>query len=694
MLKISTQISIIVALTVFANAQDIENETKKLKNVTVTANKMEENIKDIPATITVIDEVAIEEKGIKTVGDMLKEIPNLGVKKIIYGNQVSFRGLNPSIFTSNNPIVIYINGVPHIATYGYDMSLLDVERIEVLRGPQGTLYGKDAIGGVINVITKKPKEFEGAIKAEYGTDNFILTALNANAPIIKDKLFFTLNALYSQDDGWITNTYPGMDNDANGMERQYYDGSLFYTDDRLDIKLSFSHDYSYKDWRDGIIPLNANNYTSADRDDSDTTSFDVPTHVKYTTNSQGLNVGYEFDKYKLTSITTNSKTKTRNIFDADFTDNQQNLGLSQFQTLDEKTTSEELRFSTLNKEGFRWIGGLYYEHHIADYKRYGMQFYDPTSNTSYDNTAPSKTKTDTYAGFGQVVLPFYDFELTLGGRLQRIEKDINGKVYMQPVGQTGADPMISLKTDKTWDAFLPKIALSYKINDDFMTYASVAKGYMPGGFNFYPSSNDATQNTFEPQTSADYELGLKASLQNLNFNINAFYMDIKDIHAYFTPDGMSYYTRNEDKGVSYGFEADFNYFVTNGFVIDGSFGIISAKYKGGSKDGKKIEFTPAHTARLGLSYSLPLGLYTRADVYNYGKTYYDSQAGNTLEQPSYTIGNIKIGYLYKDLDIYAYVKNITDESYFVYMSDLPSNGGYGNEYGDGRFFGIGFKYSF
>lgn len=690
MLKISTQISLIVALAVFTNAKNIENEAKKLKSVTVTANKMEENIKDIPTTITLIDENAIEEKGIDNVGEILREVPNLGIKKILYGSQISFRGLNPSIFTSNNPIVLYINGIPHIATFGYDMSLTNVQRIEVLRGPQGTLYGKDAIGGVINVVTKKPKEFEGSIKAEYGTDNLWLTALNVNAPIIKDKLYLTLNGFYTQDDGWITNTYPGMDDDANGMERRNYNGTLHYSDDGWDIGLNVNHDYYHKDWKNGTIPDDLYYYWHADRKESETTSFDTPTHTEYTTNSQALNVSYEFEKYKLASITTNSKTKTDNIFDADFSDNVQNRGLIQFEILEEKSTAEELRLSSKNSEGFRWISGLYYEHHIADYKRYGQQYFNGGAREA---NAPSKTKTDTYSGFGQVVLPFYDFELTIGGRLQKIKKDIDVKAYDVSLGSSSATPYAKIKTDKTWNAFLPKIALSYKIHDNLMTYASIAKGYMPGGFNFYPSSSDATQNTFEPQTSVDYELGIKANLQNLDFNINAFYMDIKDIHAYFL-DGTHYYTRNEDEGVSYGLEADFSYFVMNGFIIDGSLGLINAKYKGGSKDGKKIEFTPAHTARLGLSYALPFGLYTRADVYNYGKTYYDSQIGNTLEQPAYTIGNIKIGYLYKDLDIYTYVKNITDESYFVYMSDLPSDGGYGNELGDGRFFGIGFKYSF
>jgi outer membrane receptor protein involved in Fe transport len=94
-----------------------------------------------------------------------------------HGNSMNFRGLNTSMFTSNNPVVIYIDGVPYSDRYGFDASLANVKRIEVLRGPQGTLYGKDAIGGVINIVTKDPgNEFQGKVGAEYGSFNYFATA--------------------------------------------------------------------------------------------------------------------------------------------------------------------------------------------------------------------------------------------------------------------------------------------------------------------------------------------------------------------------------------------------------------------------------------------------------------------------------------------------------------------------------------
>ena len=207
-------------------------ETEKpveLGTVTVTANKMEEDIKDVPQSITVIDEYVLEEKGIKNVADVINEVPNMALSHN-HGNQVNFRGLNASMFTNNNPVVIYIDGVPLSDRYEFDASLANVKRIEVLRGPQGTLYGKDAIGGVINIVTKDPgNALQGKAGAEYGSFNFMRGVFNGSGPLIKDSLYLDINGQYQRDDGWIENTHDGMDEDANEKEDRRIGGYLLCT---------------------------------------------------------------------------------------------------------------------------------------------------------------------------------------------------------------------------------------------------------------------------------------------------------------------------------------------------------------------------------------------------------------------------------------------------------------------------------
>ncbi len=148
-----------------------DRQTTTLETVTVTANKQEENVQEVPQAITVIDEEILEEKGIKSVVDVIEQVPNLSVGSWGDANSVNFRGLNTSFFTSKNPVVIYIDGVPITDQYAYEAALSNAQRVEVLRGPQGSLYGKDAIGAVINIVTKKPNN---TLSGSVGLESFTL----------------------------------------------------------------------------------------------------------------------------------------------------------------------------------------------------------------------------------------------------------------------------------------------------------------------------------------------------------------------------------------------------------------------------------------------------------------------------------------------------------------------------------------
>ena len=237
-LKRILSISLVASSFLFAS-----NDTIILEEVTVSANKMEENIKDIPQSISVINEKEIEEKEIQNISDVIKQIPNLS-STFMYSERVNFRGINTSVFTNNNPVVIYIDGIPHSSVYGFDASLQNAQQIEVLRGPQGALYGKDSIGGVINVITKKPKnELNGFIGAEYGTNNFMQTSFNTNGAVIPDKLFLGINGKVGKDDGWQTNHNENQEKDSTRKEFHQLNTNLHYNaTDNFSIGLNIFND--------------------------------------------------------------------------------------------------------------------------------------------------------------------------------------------------------------------------------------------------------------------------------------------------------------------------------------------------------------------------------------------------------------------------------------------------------------------
>lgn len=688
----------IILLSLFASSLLFANETTKLDKITVSANKMEENIQNVPQSISVIDEEIIDNKGIKNISDVIKEIPNMNEQSSFNGVSSSFRGLNTSVFTNNNPIVIYIDGVPHYDRYDYDPSFANVEQIEVLRGPQGTIYGKDAIGAVINIKTKTPtNKWHGTLVTEYGNDNTFNTKLNTSGAIIDNKLFTGINGSLYNTDGWIENHYSHMDKNANKKNNRKISGFLLYKPtDNLSTKLTIVNNYSKKQFFDGMITDGTVSINNLKRDNAKNTNFDVPTTEKSKVNSQSLNLTYELEDIKFDSTTTHKKTNLDGDYDSDYTSNTNSDGLNQYNYTELETYTQEFKLSSKNQD-IKWITGLYFDKESRKQGPYGQDLF--YGGGIYSANVNSDANSKTYAAFGQTMIPFLeDFELTLGARLQKIEKDISGFVTTTWNGSfTGANGSFG-KWKKSWNTFLPKVALAYKIDDNLTIYSSISKGYMPGGFNYFVNDlGNKNTNMFKPQTSINYEIGAKYIGDNFAINTAIFRTDIKDIHIYKIV-GVNFTTDNAKKAHSQGIEFDGIYFLTENWSISGSLGLIQAKYddydNGKRKYNKeKIENTPNFTANLGVSYLANSGIYGRLDFNARGKTnYFDGANEKMVESNGAIISNAKIGYKLKNWDIYSYITNITNEEY---VSTYQSKTGLALVgFNEPRRFGIGAIYKF
>jgi iron complex outermembrane receptor protein len=700
MRKQRKRVFIAFILTTIVVGSYAENTTK-LEKITVTANKMEENMQNVPQTITVLDNIAIKEKRIKNITDVIKEIPNMQSFSFL-GTEVNFRGLNNSLFTLNNPVVVYIDGIPASSRFAFDTPLVNVERVEVLRGPQGTLYGKDAIGAVINIVTKEPtNETTGSVGLEYGSNNYMQGIFNVNAPLVEDKLFFGINGQLQKDDGWVTNVLNNDDKFAKSHDYRFSTYLLYKFNERLSARIVLNKEnvkkYGYK----GYGLPNGTSIDEFKREDAKKVSIDVPAVDESKINSQALNIKYQFDNYTLNATTTNKSVALDVVGDVDnnyYTTlpYSMNNGLKQYFEQDVNAISQEIRVSSNNQKGIRWVGGLYLEKNEIKQDPYVFQFPNPPFGNFYMDVK-SKIDSTTQAIFGQTMIPFYDkFELTLGARVQRIKKEIDSNSYMAPIGMTGPS-FHTLNTEKTWNSFLPKIALSYKLNDSLTPYISISKGYMPGGFNFYSLSGTEKDNTFEPQQSMNYEVGVKGLFDNVSFGVSIFRMDIEDIHVYKQVGG-TFVTENAKKAHSQGVELDFNYFPTDSLMVSGAFGVIDAKYDDyddGTRrfDGEDIEKTPSHTANLAFTYTASQGYYGVVDIKNRGEMkFYNQVSQNFLKVKGATTANLKIGYKLNSWDIYGYAENITDEDSITYFSSQTSMD-YA-QFSDPRTFGVGVRYKF
>lgn len=683
-------------------------ETTELQKVSVTANKIEENLEDVPQSITVIDEFDLQDKGIQDIPDVIENIPNMNLSEI-GGANIAFRGLTQSIFTQNNPVVIYIDGVPTNKRYGFDASLANAQRVEVLRGPQGTLYGKDAIGAVINVVTKDPEnEWMGHVGAEAGSNNRRFVTFNASGALKDDTLFLGINGQQDQDDGWVDNTYPGLAGDADEATNSKIAGFLlFKPNDQLSAKLNLSHDTAENNWW-GVQALSAfGGYTSLSdfsRDAAETVSYEAPHAEETTTDAQSLHVDYDAGAFTVTATTVHKDFEIDGVYDSDFTDNAINAGLTQYNNLDTETWSQEVRLASNNDTGIRWVTGLYYENEDTYQGPYGYQYYYPGFGY-FDDNSLSDMKNTNKALFGQMMIPFADkFELTLGLRAQRYTAEMDGQLYtafsptIPGLATTTPNLTNSYVGKKTWSSVLPKVAVRYDAHEDFNLYASYSKGYMPGGFNTFAYSGDAEQNLFDPQSSDNFEIGIKGATGNLTYAASVFYMDIKDIHVYKNV-GQLYLTDNAEAAHSQGIEFEFNWRATDNLEIAGSLGLISAKYddyNNGIVDfsGDNIIETPSRTATLSVAYESPQNWYSRADIRHIGETSYFDGANNTNPEASaYTIVDAKFGYRMNDFDIYVYGKNLADEEYINGFQANASVGGIAS-FGEPRTIGAGVRYAF
>lgn len=668
-------------------AQDSNN----LDSITVTANKVEENIQNVPQSITVIDEETLKIQGIDTIDKIMTQVPNMSSSNISgMGTSVNFRGINTSLFnTFSSPVVVYVDGIPSANKYVYQASLNNAKSVEVLRGPQGTMYGKDSIGSVINIITKdSPEELNGEIGIEGGSKNYQKITFNINAPLIENKLYAGINADFQKDDGNVTNTYLNDDKSAKSDSSNVNAYFKYLPTDNLSLKFT-ANKYSNNDdgsdsatYTSSLSDLSESSYS-----DTKSASYDVESGNEKDVRSYSFSLNYDFDKFFFDWVSTYKDVDFDSLYDHDFSDNITTTGTSQFTYLDTKAYTNEFRLSN-NEDNFAWLLGLYLDNEKVN-QSIGQTW---TAFGTFD--ASGKLSSKTQALFAQSIFPLNTkLDLTLGARYQHIEKDVDLDVVTFGSGD------FNFAADDSWDSFLPKIALSYKNSDTLTSFASISKGYMPGGYATYPSSNDVDNYSFEEQTSMDYEIGIKGAFNDIIFNASIFYMDINDLQVNNIDSNTgAWYTNNADSAHSYGLELEGKYFINDNLDLNANIGLIKAVYDnytsaGTVLDGKNIENTPSHTINLSLSYKGNSGLYSIASIYNRGSiSFYDASTQKFLDDGSATTADIKVGKKFSNLNIYAYVNNITDEHY---VTNYFSKGNLASvSYNEGRFVGVGARYKF
>ena len=690
---VAATFTVTLALNLFSAPSAAAQEKKadeeyKLETMTVTAQKKKENVQDVPISMDVFTGIQLEDAGIEDISDLVHFTPNVYLKESSAENVLIIRGISSFDTSIYSPAAFYVDDVNFPLHYMYNAELFDLERVEVLRGPQGTLYGRNSESGVINLVTKQPdNEFRAKVLSECGSYNSWRFGANVSGPIAKDKLYLGLALQYKLSDGYMENKF--NDNDETA-EKDHKNGraTLRWTPTE-DWDISFIADAMDTDDQQIGYRFRTGPFAT---DCYDISHNITDEYSEQEGNGQTLRLQYKGDSFNLLSVTGFRNYEHKYNGEMDCTADPGpwlNWGDARYEYKIEHK-SEEFRISSPdNHSPFEWLIGVYGFKEETEISG-KMAAWGLASDTDMD--------IDGYAAFGQGTYTLFDkLHLTAGLRLDH--QDLEGKI--KGMGFTGP---VNLAKDLDYDEWLPKISVAYDFSKGIMAYVSASKGYMVGGYNYGlgPTNEDAFY--FDAEYTWNYEAGIKSSWFDKKFlaNLSIFYIDIDDKQVVeWAITGST--IENAAKAHSQGFELELQARPLQGLDLFAGFGYTESKFddwKALESDGtiydledNYLQNAPKYTYNLGAAYRHITGFFGRVDLLGTGEFYGDNK--NNLKQEAYELVNLRLGYEGDNLGISFWCTNLFDEEYVTALYDM-TNMGLGELVQDGepRMLGVTVSYRF
>jgi len=646
-----------------------DDEPYTLDPVIVTADKTPEDLKEVPASVAVIDENQIEDHSIHDTFDLYRLIPNMHLVQLgpkAAPGIASIRGIGT--YMSGEPVVGFF--VDDVYQTNFQMDLVDVERVEVLRGPQGTLYGRNTEAGLIHVITKQPDDqWGGMVQAGYGNYNTRTVKASVNGPVVQDTLFFRVAGMAGDTDGYFTNEADDDNAVSQSRDQNFRASFRWLPSNDWDVTLNLDAEDSTGGYA-VFAPI------KDIEDNPHKVDVDWEGEADLYARGASLRARYDMGDMKLLSITAaRTDDKTLNN-DVDFTTT--NAMRMYIDTSDDQV-SQELRLHSDDGDApLKWLAGvyLYKDEHVDDFRTQMIGI----------ATMRQKGTTDTQgiALFGQASYLFAcDLEATAGMRFSHEEREFE---FAWRDGALAGVPDDDGTADKEFDAWLPKFALSYKGFKRIMPYVSVARGYKAGGFNL--SADPGTP--YDAEYSWSYEAGTKTNwLDNrLEVNLAAFLIKSEDMQV-LLPSWPDFTVDNAAEATSTGVEAEVRARPVRQLELTGSLGYTRVQFdefvKGGSDlAGNNVPNIPNLSGMLDATYRFDNGLFASADYTRTGSLYLDAE--NTHKLGAYQIVGAKIGYETESWDVYLWAKNLFNATYVTRAVEM-NNTWYGRA-GDPMTFGV------
>ncbi|MFT3930958.1 MAG: TonB-dependent receptor [Spongiibacteraceae bacterium] len=738
-----------LGLTSLAHAKEpARGASAILDEVVVTARKREEQVQDVPLSVSAFSVEQMDALKLRDLTDLSVGTPNVslddaGSAKGYANFSIRGLGINSSILSIDPTVGVFVDGVYMGVPAGMLFDVFDLQRIEVLRGPQGTLFGRNVTGGAVLMTTKKPSNvFEMTIRGavdmgdQGGLNKYLMGTVSGP---LTDSFSGKITAYLNKDDGWFENKYTGDDFGKNDQQ-MFRTVGLWKPTDSTEIILRWEHDKNESDGPAGQTHTNGSGVPGANVNfNRDSHDFSIDEEGYYDTKTDfvtlEINQGVGFGDGTITNIMGWRSYEAESLGDID----SQPVWLFHSMSFTEaEQFSDELRYTGRFMDKLSLTTGLYYFTNNVDYaerrKMLGVLLGGTRPYVTYDGGGYYSV--DTMAGFVSADYDLTDaLTLNAGLRYSYEEKEAkiaslsrNVTLYTSSNTCNLVDPApgerkcaIDFEDKDSWDDFSPRLGLTYELSANARVYGVWSQGFRSGGYNLRNTSLNPADvpGPFDQEKVTNYEVGFKSEFGRARFNAAIFYNEVKDMQRelnFAGPIGVVQLIRNTADADLMGVELDGAYGITDHLVVNFSAGWLDAEYSKVTADlnrdgvidsrDKSLELprAPEWTYSVGLNHDFNIGDSGYINSYiNYAyrdDSYYtDDNLGYLLEQEIVDIG---IDYHTNDESwvIGIYGKNLLDDVSHGGDTQLPNTigpratGGTFAPLSKGRVYGAQVTYNF
>ncbi|WP_165725149.1 TonB-dependent receptor [Pseudoalteromonas sp. SA25] len=653
------------------NAQEQNNTANTIEKISVISRGRVESIQNVPDSVTAFSADTIEKSRITSFRDVANLTPNLSQLDNFRPGlaRITIRGLiTPQV--GDPPLAFVVDGVTAPDLEFINQDLVDIERIEVMRGAQGALYGRGAIGGAVIVTTKKPiEDFEGKVKGSIGNGNtYNLNAVVSGSLNDENTAYFRAGGYIKDTDGLIKNTYTG--DKADPLKEQSVFSQLEF---ELTEDTSINLRGKYTSSEAGFAYYQSVNNDTIE-DFSINTSQNIINEDERDVYELSAKLTQHYDLGKFEFVTAYSNSENEHFYDGDYSADatfidEDGFFRAPFGTeglYDVESLTVESRFISQSDQEFRWSVSAFYQQRDRDT---AVLFYDDFTDAQiltrkdFVNDEPYLSIIDNNSSDAWALAGQFNYDITS-------QLELTGALRYDHDTRESFDPTNKIDTyaKKSFSQLQPKVTLGYQVTDDFLLYTGYSHGFRSGGFN---EPAEGISRTFDQEVSDSYEMGFKTSLFDSKVTLNgaAFIIDQDD--AQFTQFNVDTFTLENlsiDEVQTKGLELEAAYAATSNLSINLSAGIIDSEIKSFALrpelTGRPQFWVPEYNYSISANHNTQLNgqwsLFSRAEVLIEGPKTFSIDIPD-VESSRYTYLNAGVGVKSEQWTVQVYVDNLTDE---------------------------------